>query len=123
LNHELRDNNLQILVIPEVSQGSKTVPADKITNAISFEDIKDGKDIIVITEKGGAEFFYKVDTITRWFAQKDAERHPKTNPGTGLTINDQNQLSRWTALIKATGGKRKTRKAKKSKKRTANYRI
>lgn len=94
LNHELRDNNVPILVIPEVSQVSKIVPADKITNAISFEDIKDGEDIIVITEKGGAEFFYKVDTITRWFAEKDAQRHPKTNPGTGLTIKDQNQLSR-----------------------------
>ena len=111
------NRNIQIqIVIPEVSQGPKVVPKEKMTNSISFEDIKDGDDIIVITEKNGSEFFYKMDTISQWFATKDAERNPKTNPGSGSTITSQDQVTRWTANIKPQTGGRRTKKAKKGKK-------
>jgi hypothetical protein len=104
------------ITIPEVSQGPKVVPKEKITNSISYEDIKNGDDIIVITEKNDAEFFYKLNTAAQWFATKDAEGNPKTNPGSGSIIQSQDQVTRWTANIKPQNGGRRTKKAKKSKK-------
>lgn len=114
-DQEMRNDDNIIVLIPQVSQGSKKVPKEKVTNAISYQDIKNGEDIIVITEENGAEFFYKIDTISQWFAQKEAEGNPKTNPGSGLKINKQDQVTRWTAKVAAKKGGRRTRKAKHSK--------
>jgi len=117
----LPNNNMNVdpvpqITIPEVSQGPKVVPREKITNIISYDDIKNGDDIIVITEENGAEFFYKLDTITQWFATKDAEGNEKTNPGSGSIIERQDQVTRWIADIKPQTGGRRTKKAKKGKK-------
>jgi len=115
------DNEIE-LVVPEVSQGSKKVPNEKLTNVISYQDIKNGEDIIVITEENGAEFFYKIDTISQWFAQKEAEGNPKTNPGSGSIIKKQDQVTRWTAKVSPETGGKRTRKAKKSKRKTRSAR-
>jgi hypothetical protein len=128
--------------IPDVSQGVKVVPEDKRTNMISYDDIVDGEDIIVITEpKGtnpngtnpngtnpngtnpngtnpnGAEFFYRLETIQNWFRQREQGGHSKTNPGSGSTVTNPNQVTRWTASITTSGGiRRKVRKSRVSKK-------
>ena len=96
------------IVIPQVSQGNKVVPLDKRENAISRNDIQDGDDIIVITEENGSEFFYKLETISQWFATKESEGNANTNPGTGLLIRDQGQVTRWTASIQDGGRSKKT---------------
>jgi hypothetical protein len=104
----LQAREIPNIVIPAVSQGPKFVPEQKRENAISRNDIQEGDDIIVITEENGAEFFYELSTISQWFATKESEGNAKTNPGTGLEIRDQSQVSRWTASFQTGGRSKKT---------------
>jgi hypothetical protein len=121
-NNAMNEEPQPQIIIPDVSQGPKTVPKEKMTNSISYEDIKNGDEIIVIREANGSEFFYKVNTITQWFATKDAEGNPKTNPGSGSVIQGQDQVTRWTARIQNGGRTKKAKKGKKAKKTKKSYR-
>jgi ankyrin repeat protein len=103
----------RLIKVPEVSEGKKVVPQDKLLNSISFEDIKDGDEIVVITEENGSEFFYKLDTISQWFTTRKMGEHLITNPGSGSVIRNQSQVRRWTASVppvKSSRGKTKKRK-------------
>ena len=99
--------------IPGASKDKKNVPHDKRLNSISLEDIQDGDNIVVITEKNGSEFFYKLNTIRRWFDTQKKAGHPMTNPGSGSVIENQSQVTRWKASIPKLGDSRNTKTARK----------
>ena len=101
------------------NQGLKTI-ANNTVNSIDQEDIKDGDEIIAIKEENESEHFYKVETLQDWFNIRKQGNQKLTNPNTGITIKNQNQISRWTASIeKKSGGSRMGRKTRNSSKKKA----
>jgi hypothetical protein len=90
-------------LIPPASNKPIKIPEDKRVNVISYDDILDGDDVVVITEKDGHEFFFKYNTINEWFNKLKEQYRPIVNPLTKVKVNKKD-LTRGIANIKSSNG-------------------
>jgi ankyrin repeat protein len=97
-------------LIPPASNKPIKIPEDKQENAISYEDILDGDDVVVITEKNGHEFFFKYKTLNEWFNRLKQRKVDIENPLTKVKVK-KGDVTRGIANIKSSkGGTRRFRK-------------
>ena len=97
-------------LIPPASNKPIKIPEDKRENAISYEDILDGDDVVVITEKDGHEFFFKYKTLNEWFNRLKQRKVDIENPLTKVKVK-KGDITRGIANIKSSkGGTRRFRK-------------
>jgi hypothetical protein len=97
-------------LIPPASNKPIKIPEDKQENAISYEDILDGDDVVVITEKDGHEFFFKFKTLNEWFNRLKQRKVDIENPLTKVKVK-KGDVTRGIANIKSSkGGTRRFRK-------------
>lgn len=80
-----------------------------ITNAISYDDIEDGDEVVVIFGKTtSSNYLYKREGLEGWFTTKRQYNQPLTNPLTNEIIKKQTDLTRYTAKIVPHSRKQRT---------------
>jgi hypothetical protein len=110
----LEGRNLSI-VESSPYRGDLDIPAGT-TNAISYDDIEDGDEIVVLFGKTTQpNYIYKRDGIEEWFNKKKSRGEVLTNPLTNEPITSQDDIERYTARIVTNGGRRKRYQQRKTR--------
>jgi ankyrin repeat protein len=104
----------------KVNQGPIDIPADKRTNAIDLDDIRDGEEVVRILENNTV-FFYRLENWTNWMNRKIEDGDPIINPLTREIVTAEH-IDIFTARVPAEGGRRKTTRKKRKAKKTRKVR-
>ncbi len=98
-------------------KGYLDIPAGT-TNSISYEDIEDGDEVVVVFGKtNSTSHVYKREGLEDWFKSRRQQGQPLTNPMTNERITKQTDLTRYTARVVSKNNKQGGAKRYKSTRR------